>query len=1103
MRSPLCRRLSLASLAGALARGSAVLPPAFLDAKPRTCYPGTRAPAEFGRQSLARIAIILAWLLGAASFGFVAAAESPQDLRAGDRLEVEPAALNFASRRASRQLVVTATIDGQARDVSHLAQIRSSDERVVRIDGTGATAFAAGDGEASLTIEFAGQKRSVPVNVSHFAAPDPVLFTFETMAVLTKQGCATGSCHGSPQGKAGFALSLFGYDPAIDRRSLTRDGFSRRLDMVQPEESLLLRKPLLELAHVGGKRLRQGETPYETLLLWISEGANVDLPAVECERIVVTPSTDRVLKAPYLTQQLSVLAHYSDGQVRDVTRIATYETSSADLATVDAHGRVTGRRRGQAAISVRYLAHLQSVYFTVIEDQADFVWQAPAEVNVIDTHVNAKLRQLQFLPAETCDDATFVRRLHLDLTGLIPTADEARQFLESKAADKRPQLIDALLASEAFARFWSLKQADLMRVSKTRLKHGRAEAFSDWLVEAQRRDLPYDEFARTLLTAVGDTRVVPEANFFVAIPGPEERTEMTAQLFLGSRLECAKCHNHPYEKWTMRDYYSLGAVFARTTVDQGVVQLAATGETLHPTTKQPVRPWGGADAAQGTDRRGPFAAWLTQPDNPFFARVEVNRIWAHLLGRGIVDPVDDFRSSNPPANGPLLDALAQEFVKGGYRRKRIVQLICNSQTYQRSMATNAFNASDEILFSHARPRLLTAEQLKDAVGTAARTLAPVQAVPAQIAASRAALDQRRAELEADFLAWLEQATADVATRDFWAGGWYAVGPFTAADREQAFGPETFPVDFTATFDEGRRSWRSRPEWNDPEPTYTIDGPKDSTVYLARQIYSREPRTIQVTARGATTIWVNGNSALRQALTRERRIPIELAAGINQLVIKIASRQDDPQFRFRIEEPKPAGSAAPARIPLTPSVIALLARPAAALATESDATSPAQPAAHPRAALDAENRAAIREIYPQMDKAYLAIDRRMATQQQRLDYATQRPYPETQPFMTAFGQPKRETACSCERSRSPTLLQALELLNGTVMHGAVQGGSRNYEQLGDEQLLEELYLSALARFPSVTERKAGQAFLSGAAKRGEAVMDLLWSVLNTREFLFQH
>ena len=261
MRSPIRRRLNLASLAGAIAWGRAVLPPAFRDAKQRSRCRGTRALADFRRQSLARIAIILAWLLSAGSVGFVAAAESPRDLRAGYRLEVEPAALNLASRRASRQLVVTATIDGQARDVSHLAQILSSDERVVRIDGTSATAFAAGDGKASLTIAFAGQKLSVPVNVAHFAAPDPVLFTFETMAVLTKQGCATGSCHGSPQGKAGFALSLFGYDPAIDRRSLTRDGFSRRIDMVQPEERLLLRKPLLDLAHVGGKRLRQGETP--------------------------------------------------------------------------------------------------------------------------------------------------------------------------------------------------------------------------------------------------------------------------------------------------------------------------------------------------------------------------------------------------------------------------------------------------------------------------------------------------------------------------------------------------------------------------------------------------------------------------------------------------------------------------------------------------------------------------------------------------------------------------------------------------------------------------------------------------------------------------
>lgn len=1025
------------------------------------------------------------FLFWVASVAALSAATTPSQPAAPPRFEVEPATLALESHRAARQLVVTAVIGGEARDITHLAQIRSSDEKIVTVDQ--ARAAAAGDGQASLTVSWEGHTVAVPVTVTHYAEPDPVQFKFETMAVLTKQSCATGSCHGSPQGKAGFSLSLFGYDPTIDRRSLTRDGFNRRLNLLQPEESLLLRKPLLELAHVGGKRLRHGETPYETLLRWISEGANVDLPALECERIVVHPGTERVLTAPYLTQQLSVLAYYSDGSVRDVSAIATYDTSNPDLATVNAQGLVTGKHRGQAAISVRYLAQLQSVYFTIIEDMPGFAWQAPAERNVIDTLVNAKLKQLQFLPAETCDDATFVRRVHLDLTGMIPTADEARRFIESKDADKRAKRIDELLATEAFARFWALKQADLMRVSKTRLKDGRAEAFSEWLVDAQRRDMPYDEFARRLLTATGDTQKVPEANFFVAIPGPEERTEMTAQLFLGSRLECTKCHNHPYEKWTMRDYYSLSAVFARTSVDQGVVQRALSGETVHPVTKQTMRAWGSTDATESAaDRRVPFVGWLTQPDNPFFARVEVNRIWAHLLGRGIVDPVDDFRSSNPPANGPLLDALAQEFVRSGYRRKQIIRLICNSQTYQRTLETTPFNATDEILFSHARPRLLTAEQLKDAVGLAARTLAPVQSLPAQIAASRDALERRRGELDGEFPAWLERAAADVAARDFWVGSWYAVGPFAAANRdearEQEFGPEQGPLDFNATFDEGRRHWRMRPEWNDPEPTYTLDCPKDSAVYLARQIYSREPRTIRVTARGSGPIYVNGKSALRQPLNGERRIQIELAAGVNHLVLKFTSRQDEAQFRFRIDEPKPA-DAAVAHLPLVPQAIPLLAKPAAERT--------------------AEDREFLRELYPQMDEPFLALQRKLASQQQHLDYATQRPYPEAQPFMTAFGQPKRETACSCERTSSPTLLQALELLNGATMHQAVQTGAGRYDKMDDNALLDELYLSALARFPNDRERRSGRDFLAGAEKRSDAAMDLLWSVLNTREFLFQH
>ncbi len=1001
------------------------------------------------------------------------------------RLEVYPTDMKLESRRAARQLVVTAEVNGELRDVTHLATFRSSNERVVKINRGAAT--AAGDGAAKLTVTWGGQSVDVPVTVANYTQPDPVLFKFETMAVLTKQGCATGSCHGSPMGKAGFALSLFGYDPTIDRRSLTRDGFSRRINSVEPTESLILRKPLMELDHVGGKRLHKDEAPYQTLLTWIAEGANVDLPAVECVRLVVFPGPDRVLKAPHLTQQLSVLAYYSDGRVCDVTSIATYDTSSAELAVVDAGGRVTGRQRGQAAISVRYLSQVQSVNFTAIEDVPGFVWKAPPEASFVDTLVNAKLKQLQYLPAETCDDATFVRRLYLDLTGLIPTGDDARRFIESKAPDKRAKLIDTLLASEDFARFWALKDADLMRVSKTRLRDGRAEIFSNWLVDAQRQDMPYNDFARRLLTATGDTRVVPEANFILAMPTPQERTETTAQLFLGSRLDCTKCHNHPYEKWTMNDYYSLSAVFARTASDQNVVSTVASGETVHPLTKAEMKPWGFIAETAEVGRRTQFANWLTQAENPFFARVEVNRIWAQLLGRGIVEPVDDFRSSNPPSNGPLLDALAKEFVAGGYRRKQIIRLICNSQTYQRATTTTTFNATDETLFSHARPRLLSAEQLKDAVGLAAGTLVPLNTTPEQLARNETELAQRRAVLEPGFNAWLENAAADAASRDFWMGGWYAVGPFSIDPNDEkatdAFGPELTPVDFTASFDHGKRQWHPRPEWNDPEPTYTMDAPKDATFYVAREIFSREPRTFTVVALGNGMIWLNGKPMLKEPLkAEEATVTVKLAAGRNLLLMKITGKEEEASFRFRPNEDAPAANG-PGRMALLPQVVGLLAQPLVRLTTAE--------------------REVIHGYYPQMDEAYLALLRRQAFKPTTAAFATQRSVPEADPFMAAFGQPKRETACSCERVSAPTLLQALELLNGKTLYSSVQTGSNRYAKLGEDELLEQLYLSALARFPATTERAAGRQFLALAAKREEAVMDLLWSVLNTREFLFQH
>ena len=796
-----------------------------------------------------------------------------------DRIEVFPSEVRLQSKRAYRQFVVTGYFHGESRDLTQQAVLKAADGHIATIQGS--RVLAVGDGKTDLIVSAGGRTLHVPVTVTNTTAPDPVQFKFETLAILTKQGCATGSCHGSPHGKGGFSLSLFGYDPHIDSVSLTRDGFNRRLNVMDPTDSLIMKKPLLEIPHVGGKRLRKTDAGYAVLRNWIYEGAHVDLPKTDCTKIVITPGTSRLLHAPNLKQQLSVVAYYSDGSSRDVSEIATYESSNANLVKVEPDGLITGLERGQAAISVRYLDKFESVLVTVVQDIPGFQWTRPTENGLVDRLVDAKLKQLQYLPSGLCSDSVFLRRVYLDLTGLPPTATQVRSFLQDTRTDKRARLIDDLLSTEEFARFQALKKADLMRVSPRTLKDGRADLFAQWLVDAFRKNMPYDQFARTILTATGDTKQVAPANYFLAIPTMEERTEMTAQLFMGTRVECTKCHNHPFENWTMRDYYSIGAVFARTDVTKsGVVQLTNAGEVQHPTTHDVMTPWGSVPGQNTADRRVAFAAWLTKPGNPFFARVEVNRMWADLMGRGIVNPVDDFRSSNPPANAPLLDALAQEFERSGYDRKHILRLICNSRTYQSDTQPNKFNLSDEALFSHARIRMLTAEQLKDAIGLTTDAILP----PAQ----------------------------------------YAVEEQKLRDK------------------------------------FMADGGK--------------------------------SEAMKLQLTR---------------------------------------------------------------------------------------------------------------MEERMQYATQRPYPEESAFNTTFGQPQRETACTCERQNSPTLLEALELLNGGTAYRMAETGARHYSGMTDPALIEELYLSALSRFPNAKEKATAQAFLAKAANRENAVTDLVWTVLNTQEFLFQH
>jgi len=651
-------------------------------------------------------------------------------------LEIHPPSVNLASRRDRVQLVVTGrTSRGGTRDLTHLAKLRCTDDRVASVDGTRVVPVA--NGEADLTVEAEGLHASVRVVVDGQDGDDPVRFKYEALAVLTRQGCNSGSCHGSPQGKGGFTLSLFAYAPSIDRDSLVRGDRGRRVNFLRPEDSLFLKKPTLRVSHVGGRRLHEDSLGFGILRDWVQQGANTDFEnESRCVDIEVSPSLSRVLRfgaAAEVRQQLRVVARFADGSSRDVPGIVTYSCSQDEIASVDANGVVRGKRRGQAAVSVRYLEKLASVRFTFVRDVPGFEWsdgENPA-TDPVDRLVNAKLQLLRISASPICSDSVFLRRAHLDLTGLLPTVREARAFLADDSPGKRTRLVDRLLETESFARYWGQKRADLLRVDPDLLSTAGAELYGGWIVDSVRRNMPSDEFARRLLTASAEISTSPEAGYLFTGSDPATLTETTAQLFMGSRVNCAKCHNHPFEAWTQDDYYHIAAVFARVRRDgdpkknagAASISVAMEGEVKHPVSGRVMEPWpvdgaageAGKDTAGEPGRRARFASWLTSPENPYFARVEVNRVWAELFGRGIVDPVDDFRSSNPASNQELLDFLARELVDHGFDRKHVLRLILHSRVYQRSTRALSLNRDDERLGSHMIARLLTAEQLQDAL----------------------------------------------------------------------------------------------------------------------------------------------------------------------------------------------------------------------------------------------------------------------------------------------------------------------------------------------------------------------------------------------------
>jgi hypothetical protein len=666
---------------------------------------------------------------------------------------VEPATVDLTGAYAVRQVLVTERgRDGSVRDLTSSCDWSTEPDGVVAILPGGLVVPLRG-GVGRIVIRAKGRTLHVPVRVSDFTAAEPISFRNHLMPVLSVGGCNSGTCHGSPNGKNGFHLSLRGFDPGADHVELTHAAQARRVNRLEPEASLLFRKATGAIPHEGGQRFSLQSLPAQRLLTWLAQGTPDDAPnAATLLRLEVRPGP-RTLIAPSRRQQLAVLAHFSNGTVDDVTRTTVFTSSSPETADVSSAGLVEFARSGDVAILCRHQDQLTSIRLTCLEPRPDYRWTGLAETNFVDRHVFAKLKAMRIRPAAPCTDEEFIRRVYLDLCGVLPTPAEVTRFLADSSGGKRQAhgmeqrraaLVDALLERPEYADFWALHWADVLRLRSSIQRTKGVRLYHHWLRQQIERNTPFDQVVRALLTASGDTFANPAANFYrigldLGRPSAREAraqlTETTAQVFCGVRLQCAKCHNHPLERWTQDDYYGLAAFFARVgrraapeqpsdnplerKVPGAEIVFPARQGELDPGKEKlvPARFLGGptADLSAHRDRREVLADWLVGPSNRFFARALVNRVWFHLLGRGIVEPVDDFRDSNPPANDELLDALAADFVAHHFDVKRLIRVICTSQTYGLSAHGDELDPGAVRYFARAVTRQHSAEQMLDAL----------------------------------------------------------------------------------------------------------------------------------------------------------------------------------------------------------------------------------------------------------------------------------------------------------------------------------------------------------------------------------------------------
>ena len=673
---------------------------------------------------------------------FAASASAQEKLPPGAKivkLEAAPASIELKTPFEYRQLLITGVLDnGDRVDVTRSTEIIAS--AVVKVSERGLVRPVA-EGQGEIQFAFQGQSGKIPVLVAGQKQHHEVSFTRDIMPTLSRMGCNAGTCHGSAQGKNGFQLSLRGYDPEFDHRALIDDVAGRRFNRAAPERSLMLLKTSGVVPHVGGVLIQPGEPNYELLRLWVAQGVKLDLAAPKVKKIEVSPPVT-VIPLPGMKQQLTVWATYNDGSKRDVSAHAFLDSGNIEVATMDKQGVVTAVRRGETAILARYDGNYAAATLIIMGDRSKFAWKDTPTYNYIDELVYAKLKSVKIQASDVCADSDFIRRLHLDMTGLPPEPEAVRTFLDdpTPSRQKREKLVDTLVGSTDFVDHWTNKWADLLQVNTKFLGAEGAGAFRKYIAAAVQGNKPYDRFCYEILTGSGSNYDNPAAAYFKILRDPDLAMENTTHLFLAVRFNCNKCHDHPFERWTQSQYYEMASFFTqvsrredqkfkgRKTEGSAVRGPLPLVEIIGDTTAGEIKnertginavaqfPFthAGSPKAEGS-RREQLAKWITSKDNPYFAKSYVNRLWSYLLGVGIIEPVDDIRAGNPPTNPQLLDKLTEEFIQCNFNVQQLIKTICKSRTYQHSVGTNEWNKDDDVNYSHFYARRLPAEVLYDAI----------------------------------------------------------------------------------------------------------------------------------------------------------------------------------------------------------------------------------------------------------------------------------------------------------------------------------------------------------------------------------------------------